>query len=155
MSGEVIVAALLMIASVVGVSMMINAVYPSIGDVAGAVSSSTNIASERMQTDIKIISVVNKSNNVYVWVKNTGSKATASSLIERTDMFFGPTSSFQFMSYNSSPGWNYTIVNGDGDADWDPNETIQIIINSTTSTGVYYVKVILYNGASDEDYFSL
>ncbi|MBU4491243.1 MAG: hypothetical protein KKD69_02150, partial [Euryarchaeota archaeon] len=82
----------------------------------------------------------------------TGSKKIASSLIEKTDVFFGATGNFKFIPYNA--GWNYTIVNGDGDNDWDPSETLHISINSTTPKGEYYVGIVLYNSIAVSDYFS-
>lgn len=158
MSGNVITVALLTIASVVAATIMINSVYPSIGDMAGAFSSSARVTSERIQTDIKIINEVNNSDLVYVWVKNTGTKKIDLSLVEKTDVFFGKVNSFQFIPYNSStqPGWNYTVANGDGDDYWDTYETIKLTINySTLSSGEYYINIVTYNGETASDYFSV
>jgi len=74
-------------------------------------------------------------------------------------VFFGETNNFRRIPYDAalstSPSWNYSIENDDGDGKWDTKETLKITINQTPSSGDYYVKIVLYNAVSDEEEFSI
>lgn len=117
---------------------------------------------DRILTDIMIIFGINDTeNSVKIWVKNIGINEVHQSLIPKSDIFFGPKGNFTRIPYEdkttSTPMWNYTIANDDGDGNWDPGETLEINIiwGSVLSPGEYFVKFILYNGVSDDYIFSI
>ncbi len=159
MSGETISTAIITIASVICAAAFVTAVYPPILGASAPVVASTNILSDRIKTDIDIIHEANNSNEVYIWVKNTGNNNIPSVLIDDSDFFFGEEGNFMRIAYNEtisySPSWNYTIEHG-GNNIWEKGETIKITINTTVTSGAeYFVKLIVYNGIWDESYFTV
>jgi archaellum component FlaG (FlaF/FlaG flagellin family) len=141
--------------------MFITAIYPPLTDgISSLISTTTNLC-EKIETSIKIIEESNDRSSEYIWVKNTGSSPIP--VIENSDIFFGEINDFQRIQYDERqrhvPSWNYVIENDDGNERWDPGETIQIEIKylryREPPKGDYYVKMILYNGISAEDTFSI
>jgi len=166
MSEQVISTALLTIASVIAVAALVHTVYPSIMSMSSSFLTATSTVSDRIETDLKIIYVVNQSINLTnVWVKNIGKNSIGYSAIEMSDVFFGPEGNFERIPYDNSiplPNnrWNYTIENNnDNNYKWDPLETLKITIRKdniyATSPRDYYLKIVLYNGVWDEDHFSI
>ena len=159
---KVITTALLIIAGVVVTVMLYNVVYPAVIRSGDALTSRQRRIDERLDSQIEIIHATSPSDDplhAYAWVKNIGSSRIAA--IERCDVFFGPEGAFSRIPYDDegSRYWTCEVVN---DIDWEPMATLQITITITTddsfyplSEGVYYVKVGLPNGVSDEDYFSI
>jgi archaellum component FlaG (FlaF/FlaG flagellin family) len=139
--------------------MLINAIYPAMHRATSSVVATSEKLGDRIETSIDIIEMANQSSYEYVWVKNTGSSEIPQ--IENSDVFFGEINDFRRITFNSTlsvtPSWNYEIDNDDGDGRWDVGETLNITINTSTSiaAGDYYVKIIVYNGISDEDKFSI
>lgn len=159
MAESVITASIITIACVICAGMLVSAVYPAMHRATSSVISTSEKLGERIGTSIDIIAEANQSSYVYVWVKNTG--ASEIPQVEKSDVFFGKINEFQRIPFNSTlsvtPSWNYSIENDDSDQRWDVGETLKITINSSTSItpGNYYVKIVLYNGISDEDKFSI
>jgi len=159
MTETAITTAIITIASVICVCMLINAIYPAMHRATSSVISTSAKLGERIETSIDIIEEANQSSYEYVWVKNTGASEIAQ--IENSDVFFGKINDFRRIPFDSTlsvaPCWNYSIDNDDGDNRWDVGETLNITINCSTpiTAGDYYVKVIVYNGISDEDKFSI
>ncbi len=160
MTETAITTAIITIASVICVTMLINAIYPAMHRATSSVVETSAKLGDRIETSIDIIAEVNKSTYEYVWVKNTG--ASEIPQIENSDVFFGKINDFRRIPFNSTlpapaPCWNYSIENDDGDNRWDVGETLNITINysSEITAGDYYVKVIVYNGISDEDKFNI
>jgi len=164
MSGEAISAAIITIASVIAAAGFITTVYPSIIEAGAPVIASTHTLDDRIKTDITIIHEANNSGGteVYIWIKNVGNNQIPSSLIDNSDLFFGEQGDFMWIAYNGtryvSSSWNYTIENS-GNNKWGQGETIKVTINTTdnpvTSGKEYFVKFIMYNGVSDDDYFTV
>lgn len=156
-SESVITAAILTIASVICAVALINVLYPSVVSVGGSFITTSSKLSDKIKSDIEIISEGNTTDVVYVWVKNVGK--TEIPQVDNSDLFFGLVDDFQRVAYDeslsTSPSWNFTIENDDGDGRWDVGETIKITINQTATPGDYYVKFVIYNGVSDEDFFSI
>jgi archaellum component FlaG (FlaF/FlaG flagellin family) len=158
MAESVITASIITIACVICAGMLVSAIYPAVNRATSSVVSTSAKLGERIETSIEIIEEANTSQYAYIWVKNTG--ASEISEIEKSDVFFGPIKDFQRIPYNSTlsstPSWNYSIENDDNDQRWDIGETLNITIKSSGITsGDYYVKIVLYNGVSDEDKFSI
>ncbi|MBN1761962.1 MAG: hypothetical protein JW878_02620 [Methanomicrobia archaeon] len=158
MSEAALTTAIITIACVVCASMLASAVIPALNRATSSVVSSSAQLGERIETSIDIIEEANDTTHEYIWVKNTGASEIAQ--IESSDIFFGEMGEFQRIPYNSSrsvtPSWNYSIENDDGDGRWDIGETINVTIAmSEITAGDYYVKMVLFNGISTEDKFSI
>ena len=161
MAQNVITTALLTIACVVCATMFITAIYPPLTDgVSSLISTTTNLC-EKIETSFKIIEESNERSREYIWIKNTGTSPILA--IENSDIFFGEIDDFHRIPYDKRqgevPSWNYMMENDDGNERWDPGETIKIGIrylrHREIPEGTYYVKIILYNGVSTQDTFSI
>lgn len=158
MSETVITTAMITIACVVCASMLVSAIFPTLHRASSSVVSSSTLLGERMETSIDIIAETNDTSQAYIYVKNIG--ASSITQIDSSDIFFGKTNDFQRIPYNATlsitPSWNYAIENDGGNGKWDGGETVNITIaTSGITTGDYYVKMILPNGISTEDTYSL
>jgi len=154
---KAITSALLIIASVVATIALINAVMPALGRSSGALVTANAEASERIKTDIEIVHATGDTaaKTVTVWVKNIG--ATTIKDITASDIFLDTPSSLSRLSYTSgcvSDCWDYALEGGA--ADWSKTETVKITLTlSTLSTGVYSVRVSVFNGVSADKDFSI
>ena len=161
MSSEVITVSMITIACIICAAVLVTAVFPEINRATSSVISSSAKLGERIETSVDIIAEANELSYVYVWAKNTGTAQLAETQIERTDVFFGETDNFRRMTYDatlsSAPCWKYSIENDNGNNRWDIAETINITIDygSAITAGDYYVQIVLYNGISDADTFSI
>lgn len=116
----------------------------------------TMVSSERnsMLSKIKVVYANVNGSSVVVWVKNIGSVPII--YISKMDVYFGPYGSASYIPYNNTslPMWTYKIYGGNT---WAPGLTMLITINlsSAPGSGVYYIKLMTYEGASDEYIFSI
>ena len=163
---------LLMVAAVVCVTLVINAVYPAITSSTGAIGSASARMNERMRSQIEIIHTAGEldgdgnwqdtnSNNyfdVFIWVKNVGTEPVVD--VGRCDIFLADNQMvwawIPHVDYAEGqfPQWDYAIENG---AEWSIATTLRIEISyeSPLSSGEYRVKVLIPNGVSDDYYFSM
>ena len=162
MAESAITLSIITIACVICATVLVSAMYPAMNRAASSAVSTSVKLGERIETSVEIIAEANETSYEYVWVKNIGSSQLVSSQIEHSDIFFGETGNFQRFSYDAdlSPAscWNYSIENdNNGNGRWDIGETVKIAIkcSSTIGSGDYYFKIVLYNGVSDEDEFSI
>jgi len=162
MAESVITVSIITIACVISATMLVSAVYPAVNRATTSMVSTNQLLTERIQTGCEIIAEANNSSYAYIWVKNTGSRAIPQ--IDKSDLFFGELNNFRRIPFDSactaasSPCWNYHIENDNNDNDkWDVGETINITINNgeELTPGEYYIHIVLYNGISDEDRFSI
>jgi hypothetical protein len=158
MTETAITTAMITIACVVSASIMISAIFPALHRASSSVVSSSTILGERIETSIDIIAETNDTSQAYIYVKNIG--ASSITQIDSSDIFFGKTNNFQRIPYNATlsvtPRWNYAIENDDGNGKWDGGETVNITIKTSGITaGDYFVKMILHNGISTEDTYSI
>lgn len=161
-SSAVISEVYLTLAVVVAASVLSASFYTSLQRVADVEREKTIEFKREIGTRVKILFAAQYNGTaVKLWVKNVGLDTIKASLIgEKADLFFGPEGEFKYIPYDESspPTWTYTLKNDvDGDGDWDPSETIEILVNSgsTLSSGDYYVKYSAYTGASSEYTFTL
>jgi len=168
MAGSAISVSIITIACIVCATMLVTVLYPAMNRASSSVTLTAEAMGDQIRTDIEIIEIANDTDasqppyKCYIWVKNIGS-STIDKISSSTDVFFGATSNFTRMDYDSdisdSKSWNY-IECSDADGRWVPKETLKIHINNGTkvtdqiNAGKYYVKIILYNGESAEDVFS-
>jgi archaeal flagellar protein FlaG len=162
MAQNVISTAILVIAAVIAVVALINGIFPAVNQVSGSVTSLSDASSNRMKTEIRIIceSANATDHTMDVYVKNTGSLKMDPARIAMTDVYFGDTASMERCNHpgSANPTWGYAIVDGNGDGVWDPGETMDIWIitdNHEFNDGRQRVKVVLYNGVSAGDTFTL
>jgi flagellar protein FlaG len=162
MAQNVISTAILVIAAVIAVVALINGIFPAVNRVSGSVTSLSDASSDRMKTEIRIIceSANATDYTLDVYVKNAGSLKIDPARIAMTDVYFGDTVSMERCNHPGSavPTWGYTIRDGNGDGVWDPGETMGIWIitdNHNFKDVRQRVKVVLYNGVSAGDTFTL
>jgi len=162
MSQSTISTAILIIAGVIATAALINALFPSIYGMAGSVTSVSQSSSDRMKTDIKIISEgldPSVPDTMHMYVKNTGRlKITGANLV-KSDVYIANASTTRKCEYSTGdPSWQYAIRDGNGDGTWDPGETLDIII---TAGGYDFhadgqsVTIALYNGVATQEKYSL
>lgn len=167
---KVISAILLIIASVVGVGLVLNSALPAIGRASGAMSSSSSQVDTRIKTQIQIIHTVGELDqdgawqdtngdgyfNVFIWVKNIGAARITD--VEDCDIFLGQEGNFARIPYASDtsgyPQWDFQVENG---AEWVPGATMKFTVSysSALAQGNYLVKVTTPSGNLDEDFFSM
>lgn len=154
---KAISSSLLIIASVVAVLALINAVVPALGKSSSALITANAAASDRIKTDIEIVHATGDSSakTVTVWVKNIGT--TTIDDITASDIFLDTPSSVSRLSYTSgcvSDCWDYALEGGA--TDWKNTETVKFTLTlSSLTSGVYSVRVSVFNGVSADKDFSI
>lgn len=162
MAKEVIVTAILLIASVVAVVAFVDAVIPSVYDLSYSYSSLADNLGDKFKTAIDIVFIYPDpdENIVSVWIKNVGSTNIPLSKLGYCDIFVLSSSNYSNPRYESStrPSWNYTLVNGNGGDTWNRGETIKASIyfdNESLPSNTTQITFFLYNGVSASDKFSM
>jgi archaellum component FlaF (FlaF/FlaG flagellin family) len=166
---KVITSMLLMIAAIVASVVVINSVMPSVQRTGTDITAASDVVGDRLRTDVRVIEATGApdSDQVYIWVKNTGASSIPS--IEKTDVFFGETNNFERIAYDDQPTcptpvpgpdrpapcWQYGIENG---AKWTPWATVRITIYldyDLVAGTDYVVKIVLPNGIQTSETFSV
>jgi archaeal flagellar protein FlaG len=162
MAQNVISTAIIIIAAVIAVVALINGVFPTIYQMSGSMTSVSDASNDRMKTEIKIIceSANQTGYSLNVYVKNTCDRKMAEAYVGKTDVYFGTEASMSRCNRigGANPAWRYSIMDGNNDTSWDPGETLNIwIVTSDHDFNVpgQRVKIVLYNGISAEDTFTL
>jgi len=164
MAQNVISTAILIIAAVIAVVALINGVFPAVYRLSGSVTSVTDASNDRMNTEVKIIYVCagsGEDHSIDIFVKNTGTKTVPEGKVSYIDVYYGSASSGMTKATSSGPSypyWDSGITEGNGDAGWDPGETLAIRVHTGTYDflgGRQQVKVVLANGVSDELEYTL
>lgn len=162
MAQDVITTAIMIIAAIIGVVVLVNAIYPALFTTTSSITSVSGMASDRVKSDATVV-MVNAPNStaLQAWVKNTGSTRVPGSKIEYTDVYFGDKGSMARASPGTSAGlwWAYSLDDTDGNGQWDSGETVAMTIYDPSGTrftvGDHQLKLVLYNGASFEDTVSI
>ena len=162
MAKEVIVTAILLIASVIAVVAFVNAVIPSVYDLSNSYSSLADNMGDQFKTAIDIVFIYPNpaGNNVSVWIKNVGSTNIPLSKLGYCDIFVLSSSYYWNHRFESSTlqSWNYTVVNGNDGDTWNRGETIKATIyfdNVSLPSNTTQITFFLYNGVSASDKFSM
>jgi flagellar protein FlaG len=162
MAKEVIVTAILLIASVIAVVAFVNAIIPSVYDLSNSYSSLADNMGDQFKTAIDIVFIYPNpaGNNVSVWIKNIGSTNIPLSKLGYCDIFVLSPSYYWNPRFESStlPAWNYTVVNGNDGDTWNRGETIKATIyfdNVSLPSNTTQITFFLYNGVSASDKFSM
>ena len=168
---KVLSTVLLVVASIVTVVMVINAVYPAVGMSTSSLSSASAKAADKVKSQINIIHATGELNsngtwqdtnsdgkfNIFIWVKNTGTVTIED--MKSGDVFIGSAGNWERIAnveyaQGSLPNWDYVIENG---SQWGQANTIEITLSYTSPLppGEYRIKVIIPNGISDEIDFGM
>lgn len=154
---KAITTGLFIIASVIATVALINAVMPALGKSSSALVSANAAASDRIRTDIEILHATGDTSakTVTFWVKNIGT--TTIKDIVATDIFLDTPSSVSHLSYTSGCSldcWDYALEGGA--TDWKYTETVKFTISlSSLATGVYSIRLSVFNGVSADKDFSV
>ena len=167
---KTIVTAFMIIIGVIVSVMVYNTVYPAAVQSSTSLRNMRNRMDDRIQTQVAMVHVTSELTqngtwqdtngdgqfSVYVWTKNIGSARVSG--IDQIDLFFGPDGNFVRIPHAgvdgaTSPNWSWQIEN---DSNWNPTATLKMTINHTAplASGRYFVKVVLPNGVSTEQFFS-
>jgi archaellum component FlaF (FlaF/FlaG flagellin family) len=149
---KTIVTALLVIAGVISAVFVFNSIYPAVVQSSDAMTSMERRIDERLKSQVEIVHAAKSGTQVLIWAKNVGSLRILG--VESCDVFFGPEGAFSRIPYGvGTPHWEYVVENG---TEWMPTATAKITIvdYSPLSSGRYFIKLVLSNGVSDEDYIS-
>lgn len=155
---KVLVTIFLLVAGIVCSLVVFNAVYPAINRSSAAISTMSANVDDRIKSQIEIIQTAKQASgsNVYIWVKNVGTSRIVT--IDDCDVFFGLVDNFSRITYGESgtPRWDYEIEGKPGTTRWGLAETMKITItlSDAPSSGIYFIKIVLPNGISDEHQFS-
>lgn len=156
MSKEVITSAILIIVSVIAAVSFVNAILPSVYGLSESYNSVARNMEDQFKTDVEIIFIYPEGNSVSVWIKNVGSSNIPLSQLQYCDVFILSSSGYWNPGFesNSTPSWEYTLENGDGDT-WNRGETIKAAIElDALPSDIYQITFFLYNGVSASDTFS-
>ena len=154
---KIIVTVLLIIGGVVAAYAVFNGVYPAVERSSEAIASATDVVNDRVKSQIEIIQTGDNGTTLDAWVKNIGSSEIGT--IENSDVFFGPEGNYARINFGNEtsplPYWSYQLEGGN--TRWKITVTNKITIHlaAPSPAGIYYLKVIIPNGISNEITFSL
>lgn len=168
---KVVVTSFTIIAAIVCAVVLFQAVYPAVARGSDAIAVAQSRVGERLRSQVSLVHTTSEldglgtwqdvnSNglfDVFVWAKNLGELRVEA--IESCDLFFGPEGNFQRIPDQAEAGgnypyWTYELENGDH---WDPTRTLKITVHfsSLLASDRYFVKLVLPNGVSDDQYLSM
>ena len=152
----VISTALLLIASVIAATALINAVLPAANKSSGALLAANSVAADRIKTDIEIVhaSGNDTSNKITLWVKNIGTKNIVP--ISASDVILTTPSDIlrlPYVSGCSSECWDYLVE--DSGSDWKQSVTVKFTLSTSVTTGVYTITLSVVNAVSAVKDFSV
>jgi len=153
---KVITTALLLIASVIAATALINAVLPAANKSSGALLAANSVAADRIKTDIEIVhaSGNDTSDKITLWVKNIGTKNIAP--ISASDLILTTPSDVLRLPYVSgcnSECWDYSVE--DSGSDWKQSVTVKFTLSTSVTTGVYTITLSVVNAVSAVKDFSV
>ena len=163
MAEETISTAILTVATIIAAVVLLNAIYPALYSASGSILSMNSVTVDRMKTDLKVLTEYPGTDaeghfSLVVWVKNTGDTVIKESDLGLTDIYLYPGNgvSTRISRSGDTRYWDYVILGGDGDRDWDPVETLQVTIDygSPLPAGTAKFRIVLDNGVYAEDTFS-
>jgi hypothetical protein len=152
---KAIVTVLLIICGVTATLAIFNGVYPAITESQGAISGAAAAASDKIGSRIEVIQTSTSGNQVNVWLKNIGT--TTIYEVQRSDIFLSSSTTIIMPESGGSvaPYWSYALTGSD--TEWVQAGTIQVTITlaAPLASGTYSVKMVISNGVSDEESFSV
>jgi hypothetical protein len=159
---------LLMIAAIVSMVVVINAILPSVQRTSSDIVAASDVVGNRLRSDVKIIEAAGVTGNdrVSIWAKNVGAADIAQ--IDKIDVFFGPSDDFERVPYDDTPDcvvppdpprtdpcWQYQLENA---TEWSPYATVRLSLYLDYDLVVgteYVITIVLPNGISATKTFSV
>ena len=165
MSADTFTTALFLITAVIAAGVLISAIFPVVYQMAGTFSSAGHASDQQIRTDFKVVLAVANSTGAQVWMKNTGSVQIPDSDIKKSDVICGDatTGNFNLLtlvtsgSLTASGQWTYTLNDLNNNTYWDPGETLEIDVRSSslnTNGGPNYFQFTLPDGIWRSDQFT-
>jgi flagellar protein FlaG len=160
MAEQAISTAILTVATIIAALVLVNALYPSLYSISGAILSMNDRAADRIRTDLSVLTEwydpAHPADNIALeaWVKNTGSTIITADELADTDVFLYTGN--QMTVRIPRDDWAGEILNGNGDADWGPSETIHVTVRydpAGSSPGTWKFRMVLPDGVGAEDSF--
>jgi hypothetical protein len=162
MGANIVSETYLTIAAVIAASILGGAIAFGTTTMSDSMKAAWLHASDRSKVMVDAVFAFGGSgdNVACIFVKNTGRRPLYDGEIKLSDVFFGPRGAFERIPYSESgtaPRWTYSIVNDDGDAVWEPGETVQINITLTynLTSGDYYFRFVTPFGRYAEALFTV
>ncbi len=161
MAEQAISTAILTVATIIAALVLVNALYPSLYSISGSILSMNDRATDRISTDLSVLTEwydpMHPAGDIALeaWVKNTGSTTITADELNNTDVFLNTGNHMTIRIPRAE--WSGNILNGNGDADWGPSETIHVIVHydpSGSSPGAWKFRMVLPDGVAAEDSFS-
>jgi archaeal flagellar protein FlaG len=161
MAEEAISTAILTVATIIAALVLVNAMYPSLYSASGSILSMNNRAADRIKTDMTVLTEWyppgHPADNIMLeaWVKNTGSTTVTEADLSQVDLFINTGNGMS--ARIPADDWSHELLNGDGDANWDPTETMHLMIShnpSGSSPGAWKLRIVLPDGIYAEDGFT-
>ncbi len=160
MAEEAISTAILTVATIIAALVLINAMYPSLYSASGSILSMSGRASDRIRTDLTVLTVwypPDRQGDIALeaWVKNTGSTTITGKDLNNTDLFLYTGNAMSVRIPDDS--WTHTFMNGDGDANWDPAETLHVVVHydpAGSTPGTWRLRIALPDGIYAEESFT-
>jgi len=159
---------LLMIAAIVSMVVVINAILPSVQRTSSDIVAASDVVGNRLRSDVKVIEAtgVDGNDQVDIWAKNVGSANIPQ--IDLIDVFFGPVANFERIGHDDTvdcvtppipprpqPCWQYEIENA---PEWSPYATLHfsLYLDYDLAAGSeYIITVVLPNGITATKTFSV
>ena len=147
MAEEAISTAILTVATIIAALVLVNAMYPSLYSASGSILSMNNRAAERIRTDMTVLTewypLGHAADDIALeaWVKNTGSTTVTETDLSHIDLFIYTGNGMS--ARIPADDWSHELLNGDGDTNWDPTETMHLAISynpAGSSPGAWRLK---------------
>jgi archaeal flagellar protein FlaG len=161
MAEEAISTAILTVATIIAALVLVNAMYPSLYSASGSILSMNTRAAERIMTDITVLTEWYPPGHaaddiaLEAWVKNTGSTTVTETDLSHVDLFLYTGNGMS--TRIPAADWSHELLNGDGDKNWDPTETMHLLIHynpAGCSPGAWKLRIVLPDGIYAEDSFT-
>jgi hypothetical protein len=154
---KIIVTVMLIIAGLTAAFAVFNSVYPAVQRSGESVNSAADAIGDRITSRIQIVQVGATDTTVDAWVKNVGSSRIVG--IEGSDIFCGVDSNTPPISfgdeYSTPPYWSYQLEGNNTQWRQAVTNGITIHLVEPLQPGIYLFKMVLPNGISAEESFSL
>jgi flagellar protein FlaG len=161
MAEEAISTAILTVATIIAALVLVNAMYPSLYSASGSMLGMNDRAAERIRTDLTVLTEwyppAHPADDIRLeaWIKNTGSTTVTAKDMDASDLFLYTGNGKNVRITGDM--WDCEILNGDGDANWGPTETVHLTVHfdpAGSSAGNWRIRLALPSGVYAEDSFT-